>query len=118
MEQTVRKMPAAAATPVNPSGIKPLGVAVLVKPYEPEVQKSIIALPDTVAERTRMVETRATVIAVGPWAWHEEPAPRAAAGDRVMFSKFAGAMIVGTKDGEQYRIINDRDIVAAISEEA
>src|SRR5256885_4634174 len=57
----------------NTSGLEPLGVAVLVEPYEPEIKKTTIVLPETARERATMVECRALVIAVGPFAWHDEP---------------------------------------------
>ncbi len=103
---------------MNKSGIKPLGRAVLVKPYEPEKVESVIALPDFVQERGSVVEQRAIVVDIGIHAWHDEPGPRAAIGDKVLVSKFAGHMVKGTADGEQYRLINDRDIFAAIEVES
>lgn len=99
---------------MNKSGLKPLGRAVLVEPYEPEVKKSMIVMPDTVKERSAMVETRAVVIEAGPCAWDDEPQPRAKEGDKVLISKFAGAMVMGTTDGKPYRLVNDRDIYCAI----
>lgn len=118
MGQTVRKMRAEPAMLVNTSGLEPLGHAVLVAPYEPEVAKSPIMLPDTVADRTKMVATRVTVIAIGAEAWREESVPRAKVGDKVMITKFAGEMTVGPKDGKQYRVVNDRDLYVRITEEA
>lgn len=100
----------------NTSGLKPLGRAVLVEHYEPEKAKSLIELPDIVQDRTLMVEQRAVVVEVGPACWPDEP-PRAKPGDRVLISKMAGYMARGTADGKRYRIINDRDIFAAIVEE-
>jgi len=99
---------------MNKSGLKPLGRAVLVEPYEPEVKKSVIHIPDTVKERTQMVETRAIVVDIGPSAWYDEPAPRASAGDKVMVSKFAGVMVKGTADGKMYRLVNDLDLFCRI----
>ena len=101
----------------NESGLEPLGCAVLVKPYEPEKKEGLILIPDAVQERTQMVEQRAIVIAVGPAAWATEAAPRAKPGDRVMVAKFAGAMAMGTLDGQKYRFVNDRDIFAKITKE-
>lgn len=101
----------------NDSGLYPCGVAVLVKPYEPEIKKSIIEIPDTVRERTAMVESRAVVVDIGPGAWHDEAVPRAKVGDKVLITKFAGYMAVGPKDGQQYRLINDRDIFCRIEDE-
>jgi co-chaperonin GroES (HSP10) len=103
---------------VNSSGLRPKGVAVLVEPYEPEIKSSIIAIPETVKERTAMVENRAVVVEVGPGAWKDEDEPRAKAGDKVLISKFAGVMAIGTADGKPYRLVNDRDIYCQIEVEA
>jgi len=100
----------------NESGLKPLGRAVLVKHYEPERKGSMIVMPDSVSDKVLMVEQRAVVIEVGPACWPDEP-PRAKPGDKILISKMSGYMAVGTKDGQRYRIINDRDIFAAIVEE-
>ena len=101
---------------MNPSGLKPVGRAVLVEPYEPEIKKSMLALPPSVKERTSMVETRAIILDIGPAAWEDESTPRAKIGDKVLISKFAGVMAVGIKDGKQYRIVNDRDIFCRLEE--
>lgn len=101
----------------NTSGLKPLGRAVLVEHYEPEKRDSLIEIPDMVKERTLMVEQRAVVVEVGPACWPDEPA-RAQPGDRVLISKMSGYMAKGTADGKTYRLINDRDIFAAITKEA
>jgi len=101
----------------NESGLRPLGHAVLVEPYEPQKKESLIVMPETVKERTLMVETRAVVVAVGPEAWVDESSPRAAVGDHVMISKFAGVMATGIKDGKSYRFVNDRDIFCALEVE-
>lgn len=97
----------------NKSGLRPLGVAVLLKPYEPERKGAIIALPDAVRDRVAMVDNRAIVVEVGQSCWHDEPAPRAKAGDKVLVTKFAGFSAKG-EDGETYRLVNDRDIFCAL----
>lgn len=102
---------------INESGLKPLGRAVLVKPYEPERASSLIVMPDNVEANQLMVEQRAIVVAVGATCWHDEPAARAQVGDKVLISRFSGYMAKGTKDGKQYRFVNDRDIFAAIDQE-
>jgi len=102
----------------NESGLKPLGHAVLVEPYEPEVKKGVIVMPETVANRSVMVETRAVVVEVGPAAWEEEKVPRAKPGDKVLITQFAGAIATGTKDGKKYRLVNDRDIYCGIEVES
>lgn len=101
----------------NESGLAPLGVAVLIKLYEPERRGAKIVLPDSVQGRLSMVDNRAVVVAVGPSAWHDEPSPRAKVGDRVLVTKFAGFMAKGPADGILYRLVNDRDIFCAITHE-
>lgn len=101
----------------NTSGLDPRGVAVLIRTYEPERKGGQIVLPDSVQGRMSMVDNRAVVVAVGPSAWHDEPSPRAQVGDRVLVTKFAGFMAKGPKDGQMYRLVNDRDIFCAITYE-
>ena len=100
----------------NTSGLAPLGRAVLVEHYEPERKASLIELPDIVKDRTLMVEQRAVVIECGPACWPDEP-PRAKPGDKVLISKMSGYMALGPADGKRYRLVNDRDIFAAITKE-
>lgn len=99
---------------MNPSGLSPRGRAVLVRPYEEKKPDSIIVMPDTVKESARLLENRATVIEIGPGAWPDEQ-PRAAVGENVLISKFAGFIAMG-KDKEVYRFVNDNDIFAAIED--
>lgn len=101
----------------NLSGLRPLGVAVLIEPHEPERKAGKIVIPQNVSDRTVMLEDRARVLAVGPSAWHDEPAPRAKPGDLVLVAKFSGYMAKGA-DGKTYRIVNDRDIFAGLDEAA
>ena len=101
----------------NPSGLDPRGVAVLIKMYEPERKGGLIEIPDAVQGRMSMLENRAVVVAVGSSAWHDEPSPRAAPGEKVLVTKFAGFMAKGPADGQMYRLVNDRDIFCAITSE-
>ena len=101
----------------NLSGLAPAGVAVLIKAYEPERRGAQIVLPDNVQGRLAMVDNRAVVVAVGPSAWMDEPTPRAKVGDRVLVTKFAGFQAKGPRDGETYRLVNDRDIFCTITHE-
>ena len=101
----------------NNSGLRPLGVAVLIQPYEPERKGALIEVPDFVQSKAAMVDNRAVVIAVGPNAWHDEPTPRAKPGDKVLVTKFAGYMARGPRDGQLYRFVNDRDLFAGIDDE-
>jgi co-chaperonin GroES (HSP10) len=108
----------------NSSGLEALGHAVLIRPYEPKVQSSIIAIPDSAQGRMVMAEQRATIVQVGRDAWKEERwffglirRPRAKPGDKVLVTKYAGYQTVGTLDGISYRLVNDRDVFCKITEE-
>ena len=98
----------------NKSGLKPLGRAVLVKPYEPP-KKGLIELPESVQERHIMLEVRAIVVEVGPHAWPDEPA-RCKPGDKVLVAKMNGFTAKGPLDGMTYRLVNDRDIFCGVIE--
>ncbi len=99
----------------NPSGLDPRGVAVLVRPLDVKPKGSMIELPPGVKDRLTTLENEVVVIAIGPSAWHDEPAPRAKIGETVLVTKFAGFMVKGPKDGVPYRLVNDRDIFCAIT---
>jgi len=101
----------------NSSGLEPRGHAVLVKPYEPDFQSSIIAIPDSYGDKSKMAENRVIVIALGVTAWDDEPEPRALPGDKVMVTRYSGVMVRGPLDGEIYRLINDSDVYCRIVEE-
>jgi len=101
----------------NGSGLKPVGRAVLVQTYEPELKSSVIEIPAFAKERMAMLDQRAQVVEIGENAWYDEPGPRACVGDKVLIAKFAGYMAVGPADGKPYRLINDRDIFACITAE-
>lgn len=99
---------------MNNSGLQPLGRAVLVEYYEPERKESTIYIPEKVQDKMQQVEQRAIVVEVGPACWPDEP-PRAVPGDKVLISAYSGYLAVGPADGKRYRLINDRDIFAAIT---
>ena len=101
----------------NTSGLKPLGRAVLVEPYEATAKSETILILETTKERAASLETRAVVIEVGAACWPDEPA-RARKGDKVLLSNMAGVVAVGPLDGRRYRFVNDRDIFAKIEGEA
>ena len=100
---------------INTSGLKPLGRAVLCKPYTAEVKKGLIEIPKGVADRRDMIDQRVRVVEVGPACWPDE-APRAVPGDLVLVATLSGFTDSGemTLDGESYRLVNDRDIFCGL----
>lgn len=103
----------------NESGIKPLGHRVLVRAIITErMTTGGIVIPEPVAEKNDKSQIKAIVIDYGPTAWKAQglgDEPWANAGDVVIIGKFAGVLLQG-KDGVQYRIVNDDELQARISE--
>lgn len=101
---------------MNPSGLHPLDLRILVKP-DPveEVSKGGIIIADSIRDRSKYAATKATLIAAGANAFREwgagarKPEP----GDRVLFAQYTGAREQGS-DGEDYIVMNDADLLAVI----
>jgi co-chaperonin GroES (HSP10) len=100
----------------NKSGLHPKGRAVLLEPYEPERKKGLIEIPESLKEKTMILESRAVVIEIGAAAWDDEKESRAKVGDVVLIAGFSGRMAKGLDD-KWYRIVNDRDIFMTIDQE-
>lgn len=105
----------------NKSGMLPRGRAVLCCSHQPEMDKmraeTGIVIPLTVEEREAIWENRVRVVAIGKACWSDEPEHRAAPGDIVLVTRFAGFVKKGA-DGLLYRFVNDRDIFGLFTSEA
>jgi co-chaperonin GroES (HSP10) len=124
---------------LNNSGIFPSGDRVVVLPDEIKetTEESAIYIPDSVREKHMHAQSTGVLIAVGPDAWFHSvevverlidgqwkvterrskgySEPFAKIGDRVAFAKYGGLQVEG-EDGINYRILNDEDITAKVSE--
>ena len=93
--------------------IQPLGDRVVIKalPLE-EKTKSGIIMPDTAKEKPQEGE----VVAVGPGRMEkgERVALDVKAGDRVIYSKYAGTEV--KYDGDEYLILRESDILAIVGQ--
>lgn len=123
---------------MNYSGVNPCGHKVLVKPDEIERKtKGGIVIPETEAEKRDHSQTAGLLVAVGPDAFQNcvttkyrlmnkewipvemevtgQSESFANVGDRIAYAKYQGENVVG-EDGEKYRLLNDMDITARISD--
>lgn len=106
----------------NTSGIRPIQDMVLVKPDEDLPTKNgMLAIPEFIVARHSLAQTYGYIVAWGPVAFKFEEKQYGVSytpkqGQRVMFSKFGGIVIKG-KDGSQYRMFKDGDIIAEVDEE-
>ena len=95
----------------------PAGHRVLVKVDE-TVEKTAggLFIPKSVADDHAKAGIFGTVVAVGDNAWKafDGGEPWAKVGDRVAFAKYGGFIIEDPDTKEQFRLLNDEDLVAVI----
>jgi len=103
----------------NESGFAPFDTRVLVLPDQVADKIGSIILPEAKKEREAWAMTKGTLIAVGSNAFIEwgDAADKPMPGDRVIIAQYAGKQHEGD-DGKQYRICNDKDILAGLVEGA
>ena len=98
--------------------IKPAGHRLLVKVKTTERKTSGgIVIPDSVLEQKQRDQVKGTVAAIGETAWKafDDGNPWCEIGDLILFSRYGGK-IVFDDDGTEYRILQDEDVVAIVSE--
>jgi chaperonin GroES len=98
----------------NKSGIRPVEFKVLVKPDGVEkTSAGGIIIPDDKSDRDQMAMATGVIAEQSEYAFSawDNNAPKP--GDRVIFAKYAGMVTTGN-DGEEYRVMNDKDICAVL----
>lgn len=102
----------------NPSGISPTEYNVLVRPQKVEDKsKGGVILADATLDRKQAFATKGVLVAVSPLAftyerWPEGETPPQV-GDTVIYTKAAGVSVEGV-DGEEYKLLKDKDVGAVI----
>lgn len=101
---------------INKSGIWPTGGHLLVLPKKVEeiTEGGIILIEDT-RDKEQRASTEGILVAIGASAWTDldDGTAWAMIGDKISYSRYAGVDMVG-KDGEQYVLINDNDVLARL----
>jgi chaperonin GroES len=94
---------------------QPLGDRVIIKPMEAESKsKGGIVLPDTVKEKPQ----EGKVVAVGKGKALDSGSVQkleVSVGDTVLYGKYSGTEIT-SKDGEEYLIVREEDILAIVKQ--
>ena len=101
-------------------GIRATGFTVLVALPPKEEKIGSIIIPDNTNDRERMAHVRGRIVSASPAAFDFASFPDGSVpsvGDAVIFAKFGGIVTEGD-DGKEYRLLNDKDILAVIEEEA
>ncbi len=111
-----------ARTNINESGIYPSCDRVIVK-QEEVLKPDLIELPEDVKERQNAAGAIGHIIAIGETAWlfeelkyHLDLRERYQPGRRVIFAMYGGQILKG-KDGKEYRLIRDADVLALCDED-
>ncbi len=99
----------------NNSGIKPVGISVLVLPdsVEKTSASGIVLATDQQLEREQLRQTDGIVIELAENAYYDEKLPRCKVGDRVIMAAYAGMVREGI-DEKAYRLIRDSDVIAIL----
>jgi co-chaperonin GroES (HSP10) len=105
-------------TDLNHTGIVPTEYNVLVRIDRTE-EKTVggIILPEEKQDRDQafclygmMIDASPHAFSYENWSGHEDKMPKV--GDRVMIAKAAGLYVNDLGDGEKYRLLKDKDIIA------
>ena len=96
----------------NTSGIYPLEYKVLVKPHQvDEESDGGIVFVDNSVKQEQNAQVNGVLVAIGSMAFVDwDVKPRT--GAKVLFAKYAGIYNLEADDGEEYRLMNDKDISA------
>ncbi len=108
------------ALPVLEHGIRCLEYKVLIRPTVDDGTITFASgfklhKPDETRERDDNATMEGVVVNMSPLAFsYDDNAPRPDIGQSVVFQRYAGLRIKGA-DGCEYRLMNDKDVVAARS---
>lgn len=101
----------------NTSGLRATGHRLLLVGQQvEEATASGIIIQRKTAEATRDLSVLATVVEIGHDAWFDKSTDYCAVGDVVLVGQYTGKFHKSTKDGKEYRFINDTDIISTVEE--
>jgi co-chaperonin GroES (HSP10) len=106
---------------MNPTGIRPVEYKVLILVDELKDQSAGgIYIPEHALEREQIAHDRGTLVDMSEMAFTDWIGRKPEIGTKVIFSKYAGAVIHFNENGgprQRYRLCNDKDICAILEEE-
>lgn len=105
---------------MNVSGITPTEFKCLIDPKPIEQKIGSIIIPETTRDAEKYAAIEGRIVAISHLAFSyatadewagKKPAP----GQAVLHAKYAGVRVKG-KDGREYLLVNDKDVIATIEE--
>jgi chaperonin GroES len=95
-------------------GLAPQKYRVLIKPDKVEEKIGNIYIPEQTQERDQHAAMEGELVAMSPiafdWDRWPEDHPKPQVGSRVVINKYSGVIVKGN-DGEEYRVMNDEDVL-------
>ena len=93
---------------------EPAGFRIIVRPDDPPDKIGSLYVPNSVKASRAVENVKGTIVSIGNKAWNafDDGEPWAKVGDRICFAKYGGFIIEDEITKEQFRIINDEDIIA------
>lgn len=103
-------------------GLRPTEYNVIVVPARVSSKLGVsgqIHAPDEYVETAEMAMQVGRIVSMSPLAfnydqWQDNEELRPKVGDIIWYARYAGALIESAFDGQQYRMIKDKDIAAVI----
>ena len=105
--------------------IDPVGHRIVVRIGEARKKQGTIIIPDTAREREKYAGEIGEIVALGPTAGYNfddkmikgASGRVAEAGDTIAFNPYAGHNFKDPVTGEEFKILNDEDVLAIIDKE-
>ena len=98
--------------------IEPLGYRVMIRPIDWEDKYTgQIVIPEAITDRARAGTQEGIVVGIGPTAYEDEVQPWCVIGQHVLFAKFGGIRVEDPETGEDFMLVNDRDVICSVTEE-
>lgn len=103
------------AHPDNFSGLRVVGTMILLEPLPiEETTKGGLVLARTSKETERVRNVLCKVVEIGSGAWHDQVEDFCRVGDWVLIGLYIGKLQKSYKDGKEYRLVRDVDILCVV----
>lgn len=92
---------------------------VLVKPDEVKTKTDSGIILTIDENKEALAQVYGTIVALGPNAWKafDDGEPWAKVGDKIVYSKYGGKILLDKESGVKYTMLRDEDVLAVITEE-
>jgi co-chaperonin GroES (HSP10) len=99
---------------------EPAGFRIMVRPDDPPDKIGSLYVPNSVKASRAVENVKGTIVSIGKKAWKafDDGEAWCEIGDRVCFAKYGGFIVEDEVTKEQFRILNDEDIISIWRDDA